>query len=420
MSRRWTSKLASAVAVLTLALPAALLSAGSAAATTTPAAPVNVEPTMVGWEHVIVEWEHGSNETPWRYRVDNLTTGDVWMTSGTWPQVRVRGFEPEQTYELQVKAVDVYYSSEPVKVTVTTAAMPHVEPPGDVEVTNVAWNGADLSWEASLDEDLWSYEIIDLDRDRFFKIVGSDTLTTHLDLRPERTYRLGLRAARNQVDQQRVHSELRELTITTPKQLIEPPTGLQADRDGRNVTLTWQRPDDLEFPDAALNYLVYDGDVLETILDDPDTLTQTIPRVSSGEHEFTVRARYQDREHGLAISPPSNPVTVNVPSSDDTTPPQPPERVFVAYRCDGTLEYEIQGASDDTSSPEQIHYEAIRLDVRQPGNPFYVPSDGYALPGTGVLPHPHINRYSDRFRAVDEAGNRSEVVETVLRLEPVC
>lgn len=428
MNRRRSSIAAVLAAALILAAvvgTGSAIAAGSPAAETTPpAAPINVEVTEVGWQQVTVEWEHGSSETPWMYRIDNLTTGDVKTTSGTSTQAQLIGLEPEQAYVLEVKAIDVYASSGPVRVTATTMAMPHVDPPADLEMVDVAWNGADLAWQPSPEADLRGYEIIDLDRDRIAKIVDPDTVTAHLDLRPEQTYRFAVRATKEQIDFQQVHSELtNEVTVTTPAQFIGPPTNLQANRDGRGVTLTWQRPGGLEFPDVSVDYLVYDGDILETILVDPATLTQTIPRVSPGEHQFTVRMRYhrQDR-HGPGVSAPSNPATVNIPASDDTTPPNPPDHFFVVYHCVTNQEsYEFLGASDDTSSPEQIQYEAIRLDPRQAGNPFYVPPDGYDVPRSGVLPHPYINRYfGGQFRAVDEAGNRSEVVDVWVHQEVDC
>lgn len=400
--------------------------AGSPAAETTPPAPpINVEVTEIGWQQVTVTWEHGSSETPWMYHIDNLTNGDVKAVSGTSTEAQLIGLDPEQTYRLEVRAVDVYSWSEPVEVTATTVAMPHVDPPSDLEVVNVAWNGVDLAWEPSPEGDLWSYQIVYLDReDGYYEAVDATRTTAHIELRPEQTYRFAVRAAKEQIDFQQVHSELtNEVTVTTPEQFIEPPTNLQAVRDGRSVTLTWQRPDQLEFPDAAVEYLVYDGDVLETVLVEPEALTQTIPRVSSGEHAFTVRMRYHRQDlYGEGVSAPSNPATVNVPSADDTTPPTPPDHFFVVFHCATNQEsYELRGASDDTSPPEQIQYEAIRLDWRQSGDPIYVPPDGYDVPRTGVLPHPHINRYfGGQFRAVDEAGNRSEVVDVWVHQEIIC
>jgi hypothetical protein len=131
--------------------------------------------------------------------------------------------------------------------------MPHVDPPSGLEVVDVVWNGADLAWQPSPDDDLWRYEIVDLDSDRITAVVGADTTSAHLKLLPERTYRFAVQAARVPIAGQQVHSELtNEVTITTPEQTIEPPRNLQADLDGRGVTLTWQRPEVLDFPTAEV------------------------------------------------------------------------------------------------------------------------------------------------------------------------
>ena len=414
MNGRWNSKVVGAVSALALTVPTALLTSVSAVATTPPAAPIDVVVTEVGWQQVTVEWEHGSSDTPWMYRIDNLTTGDVWTASGTSTSSQVRSLEPEQTYQLQLRAIEVYSSSEPVELTVTTVDMPHVDPPSGLEVVDVVWNGADLAWQPSPDDDLWRYEIVDLDSDRITAVVGADTTSAHLKLLPERTYRFAVQAARVPIAGQQVHSELTdEVTITTPEQTIEPPRHLQADPDGRGVALTWQRPEVLDFPTAEVEYLVFDGQELETVVRDrADSLEQFIPRITSGAHEFTVRLRYRfPTLHGFAVSEPSNAAVVAGPPSDDTTPPAPPDRVRAIVDCsNGDESYELVGASDDTSPLEAIQYQAIRFDTRT-GRHFVEPA-GYDVPRTGPLQGPlFVPGFRITLRAVDEAGNRSEIVE---------
>lgn len=413
MTGRWTSKLIGAFVGSVLVLSTALLTSGSAAAASSPAAPVDVVVTEIGWQQVTVEWEHGSSETPWMYRIDNLTTGDVWTASGTSTSSQVRSLEPEQTYRLRLRAIDVYSSSESVELTVKTVAMPHVDPPGDLQVADVVWNGADLVWEPSPDKDLWRYEIVDLQTDRITTVVGADTTSAHLKLLPERTYRFAVRAARTPVDGQQVHSQpTNEVTITTPEQVIEPPRNLQAAVSGRSVTLTWQRPEVLDFPTAEVEYLVFDGDELETIVRDrADTLEQFIPRVTSGEHRFTVRIRYRYTVYGAAVSEPSNTAVVDGPASSDVTAPVPPNRVRVIVDCsNGNESYELQGASDDTSALAAIQYQATRFDTRTGRH--YVEPTGYDIPRTGPLQAPLFEPgHRITLRAVDEAGNRSEIVE---------
>lgn len=427
MNRRRTLTAIVLTAALTMA---AVVGTGSATAanssadeTTPPAAPIDVEVTDIGWQQVTVTWEHGSNDTPWMYRIDNLTNGDVKTVAGTSTRAQLIGLDPDQTYRLQVKAIDVYVSSEPVEVTATTVAMPHVEPPSDLEVVSVAWNGVDLAWEPSPEADLRAYEIVYLDRrDGYFEAVDASQTTAHLELRPERTYRFAVRAAKKHIDFQQVHSELtNEVTVTTPEQTIEPPTNLRADRDGRSVTLTWLPPDHLDLPTAEVEYLVYDGDRLETIVlggrGGARTRTQTIPRISGGDHEYTVRARY--RFHGSALSPPSNPAVVTGPVSDDSTPPDPPSRLRNIVDCNtGEHDYILEGASDDTSSLDSIRYQRIRTDLRT-GMSYVLPGS-FDLPRSGSLrllsPFPPWGQGLP-FRAVDEVGNRSEIVELPLEEE---
>lgn len=414
MKGRWTSKMIGAVTGLALTMPTVVLTGGAAVATTPPAAPVDVVVTEIGWQQVTVEWQHGSSNTPWMYRVDNITTGDVWTANGTWTSSQIRLLEPEQTYRLELRAIDIYSTSEPVELTVTTAAMPNVAPPSDLEVVGFEWNGVDLAWAPSPDADLWRYEIVDLDRGDISAVVGADTTSAHLKLQPERSYRFAVRAARVPIAGQQVHSALTdEVTITTPEQVIEPPRNLQADLDGRGVALTWQRPEVLDFPNAEIEYLVFDGDELETIVRDrADRLEQSIPRITGGEHEFTVRVRYRHPTlNGFAVSEPSNAAVVDGPPSDDATPPTPPDRVHVVVDCrDGDESYELRGATDDVSPLDAIQYQATRFDTRT-GQPFVDPA-GYDVPRSGPLQGPlFAPGHRITVRAVDEAGNRSEIVQ---------
>jgi hypothetical protein len=297
--------------------------------------------------------------------------------------------------------------------------MPHVDPPSDLEVVDVVWNGVDLAWQPSQDDHLLSYEIVDLNRDRIAAVVGASHTTAHLELRPEQTYRFAVRAARAHIDGQQVHSESTdEVVVTTPEQTIESPTNLRSDLDDSGVILTWQRPEHLDFPTAEVEYLLFDGDALETIVISrgDETLRQAIPRITAGDHEYTVRVRYRyaGLPAGSALSPPSNPVHVTGASSSDTTPPQAPNRLRNIVDCTtGAQDYVLEGASDDTSPLDSIRYQGIRFDSRT--NSFYVNPDGFDEPRTGSLHTPLVgldNRF--RLRAVDEAGNRSAIVELPL------
>lgn len=392
--------------VLAAALAMGVVTAPGAHASEPPAAPVNVTATDIGWHQITVEWEHGADEDRWMYRIDNLTNGDVWTVHADATSAVMRGLEPEQTYRLRVRALRVYSSSEPVEVTATTVAMPHVDPPGALEVTGVEWDGATLAWQPSPDPELRRYEIIDVDRGRIFAVSGDTTV--RLELRTERTYRFAVRAARPDVDGQPVHSELTNaVSVTTPAQFVAPPDNLRADLDGRAATLTWQRPAGIEFPDAHVDYLVYDGDVLETVVSwtKDATLTHVIPRLSSGVHEFTVRVRYNNPYmFGPGVSAPSNPATVTAPPSGDTTPPNPPTTLRLVVDCDtGAYRHEFLGANDDTSPLEAIQFQSFGYDGRT--DQIYVAR--YDVPRTGVLSFDP----SGRFRVVDEAGNLSEIVE---------
>jgi hypothetical protein len=420
MRRPWTSKITLVAASLTLAAPTALLSTGPTTAVAPPAAPIDVEVTDVGWQQVTLKWDHGSSQVPWIYRIDNLTTGDVWAVSGSDTSATVTRLDPEQTYVLALKAADVYASSDVVEVTVTTAAMPHVDPPSDLEVVDVAWNGVDLAWQPSPDDQLVSYEILDLDRDRIAAVVDASRTTTHLKLQPKQTYQFAVRAARAQIDGQQVHSVLTDnVTVTTPEQTIESPKNLRADPAGGGVTLSWERPEHLDFPTAEVEYLLFDGDALETIViaRGQQALQQVIPSITPGDHEYTVRVRYRygAPPMGSAVSPPSNPVEVTRAASADTVAPEPPDRLRNIVDCTtGSQDYALEGASDDTSPLESLRYQGVRFDSRT--NSFYVNPDGFDEPRTGSLTGTPLVGLDHRFRlrAVDEAGNRSEIVELPL------
>lgn len=167
--------------------------------------------------------------------------------------------------------------------------------------------------------------------------------------------------------------------------------------DGDLVTLTWERPPHQSGP---IIYDVYDNDVFETRIRTEDEQPQvTISRPTSGvTHSYTIDGEQWGGEL-------TDPVTVTVPPSADTTPPTEPVVVF-GPDCDtfeDTIRIEVQ-STDDTSPQSEIKYEALKWAyIDYPNREWYVADYDFPLVAEGIGSDIQV-------RAVDEAGNRSAPV----------
>jgi hypothetical protein len=289
-------------------------------------------------------------------------------------------------------------------------------PPSGLRATGIEWNRVELAWEPSATEDLWRYEIIDLDRNQIVGIGSAVTATGHVEVQPERTYRFAVQAAKPPVNGEQIRSgRSNVITVSTPEQFLPSPAGLTAERAGNSVTLRWERSVD---PAIPVQYVVHQGGEPEAIItsDGQAVLEQTIPRVAAGTQEFTVVTRHtHPHTYGPGISAPST-VTVEIAGTSDTTPPDSPEAITWIHNCRTDQgRYEIDTVADDVTAPDDIQYDQLTYDTRTRERYVSVslytpaPSNGYDIPRVHAGPAPRM------VRTVDEAGNRSDRVEPAER-----
>lgn len=411
LSKHWMPAL-----LLTMAVAAFGLAAPAAHATDRPPAPTNLQVTDVGWRHVAFSWEAPPPDLDWQwyYEITNVTTGDrefpgYWQTTDRPPF----SLAPDTTYTFEIRLVnpDGVRSAPSNRVTATTVALPHVPAPGDLEATDVFANSVYLSWGAAAADPDLKYQVTNL-------TTGSRVGWRISELSTVATQRPGVTNSYEvvAVDEESgaVSDASNRLTITTPH--VEPPDDVQAVRDGNDVTLTWSRPDVVD-PKRATYYLLNDNDVpvadnVALTAGADGSFQVTLERVVSGvTHTYTVEA-----EHGLEYWPndtnnsePSEPVSVTVPPTGDTTPPTAPAAVMTFVYETGVTTFEItEQSTDDTTPQSEIHYEALTRRVYGDNKFAYLTYD-FDLPhefddSTGRATFPQW------IRAVDEVGNRSEIV----------
>lgn len=205
-------------------------------------------------------------------------------------------------------------------------------------------------------------------------------------------------------------------TATVPAvPMNDAPTGLTASLTGSTVTLTWTRPASVD-PVLRTTYGIRLNGELETIHRGAgNVLTLSIPRVNPDTtHEYTVQI---SRGAGTG-GPLSEPAILAVPPAADTSPPTEPEWVVgVGEECAPGHEIVVQSVDDVTPQPA-IRYEGT-------GN-----TTMFRLPGT-TASETYVWKYHlpiksqpnegppDGIRAVDEAGNRSDV-ELDFEMSPSC
>lgn len=415
--RWWAVTVASLLAVGSLA-PAAQ------ADDTTPPAPTGLEVVEehIGHHHVQLQWE-GTRQQSYRIywqEADDPESSGSFDPSVIWAGTNlvrgsVFGLELDTTYVFEVVEVGADGDESPPSNQVTATTLPLV--PTGVEVNSASTTVVNLSWAGVHGE--W-YRIFWHEADNP-ENAGSETLSYKQSypsprppgvdavisgLSPGTTYVFELAHLDGGPDGE--ESELSDpLTFMTPP--YDPPA-VQAELDGNDVTLTWPKPPNIR-SNVQVSYEVHLDGVLETrVVTAADPAQVTIPRQTSGTTpEYAVH-------HSGWIDPSiTDPVTVTIPPSNDTTAPTAPGWVWTdgpPLDCGESPEmpmYEIVDEStDDVTHPSEIRYEGL--------TPHPLTGELYVfdhdLPLTGpVAP--------ERIRAVDEAGNRSEAV-TGTFVTPAC
>lgn len=398
--------------VLTLALTIAVTALGlavpSAHATHGPPAPANLVVSDVDWNTVELSWDAPRDDLPsnWYYEITYVTRG--WTDAvGTWAtSLRASYIEPDSTYTFEVRLIADGVASRPTnRVTVTTPSMPEITPPANLHPTQVYAGGVYLAWEAGLDDPDRSYRVR-----RVAPTTSNVAYTTKLSAVTGQpagvTYSYEVVA----IDGDGVVSgPSNRLTVTTPE--LEPPDDLAAVRDANDVTLTWSRPDAID-PARGVFYHLYDKGLLVAQQTSADQIGDgvfelTLDRVSSGAtHDYTLELKYANQTQGSGLT---DPVSVNVPASNDTMPPTPPaaESVFV-YETATTTFTITEQSTDDTTPQSRIHYESLSYRWVDGQRVFFAADENIPLQFDD---RPMNVRVPQFIRAVDEAGNRSEIVE---------
>ena len=182
------------------------------------------------------------------------------------------------------------------------------------------------------------------------------------------------------------------VSVTIPP--MGPPVNVQAVLDDVVVTVSWERPVELE-PGALTIYSVRLNGALERkVTTRSDAVQVSIPRVNPGTtHEYTVQ---------ISRAPASDPAVVTVPPSQDTTPPTTPKaNIGFDEECLSLVVEFDEESTDDTTAASEIRYEALGFDPIS--RELFVVA--YDISSAG----PMENFDPRAIRAVDEAGNRSGV-----------
>ncbi|REF37171.1 fibronectin type III domain-containing protein [Thermasporomyces composti] len=288
-------------------------------------------------------------------------------------------------------ALVVIVAGAAVGVPASAAGDPAPAAPVNVQA-EAYWNQVELSWEPGQGgSDPVFYRV----RNLTTGLTSATTETTYVSgggIEEGETYTFEIIAVTNGKE-----SPPSDRVVATIPHL-DPATDLHASLDGDTITLTWHRPAAVN-PRTLTTYGVRINGQLETIHKvGGDVVSLTIPRVLPGTtHEYTVQV-----SKGLSPGPVSDPATLAVPPSADTTPPTEPEWVIgLDPGCQPGFQIVVE-STDDTTPQANIRYEQVEPTVSFGTTESYVrnydlplrSSDG---PPTGI-------------RAVDEAGNRSAVV----------
>ncbi len=377
-----------------------------------PPTPIDFHATQVEWNFVDLAWTPplpDLNGWHWVYEITNLETGWTEHAGHFETSRRWGGLQPDTQYSFEIRLLDFsrgVASAPSDPVTVTTPPMPAVAPPANLRVDAAYSFTSHLSWDPSPDPGV-QYRVRAVEP---ANMAGGLTTGTSWSLRyagqePGRTYTYEVIAIRSDGAESEPSNVVSVTTVP-----VAPPTDVTTQRNGNDVTLSWTAPEGVD-PAIGATYLIYDGGVLQRQVSSAQQIVETtLARTESGvTHNYTVALR-----HNLSVafgivntSGPSAVTSVAVPPADDTTPPTAPEAVIVWEEDDYGIPFATfmvtTESTDDITPQAEIRYEALRggitgeLFVYNENHPLVLPETFGPLPDRGI-------------RAVDEAGNRSQIV----------
>ncbi len=208
-------------------------------------------------------------------------------------------------------------------------------------------------------------------------------------------------------------------TVVGSGSTFNPPHDLTAALDGRNVTLSWQKPE--AGSGTLAGFKVYRNNSAVSTINDPNTLTFSQSGLSDGVYEYYVTAIYSSPS---GESPPSNAVSVNItaeakPDLVITNPAVQPLNVEPGSTVNLSCKLENQGSAASAASMLRVYLSRDEvfdsgdrqlasgsMDPLNPGATSEVTGENITVPATAELGSWFV------LFVADADGTVSESIET--------
>jgi chitodextrinase len=285
-----------------------------------PAAPANLRLTGAGVNTLSFAWDPVAGAT--RYELSSPVAG--WFSTPA-SAYTVHWLQPDTGYTFTVRAFNAAGTASAPSAPVTVRTLRDTTAPSVPVVSGFAYSPSEvqLNWPASSDDSNYVSYNVDLDG-RFWPhmLPGDNQTMTVRNLRDGTTYDFSVKA----YDGSGNFSEAGRITITTPESPDTTPPPAPA-----NLTQGWLTPHTVPLSwsgsgDVFAYEVWMDGAFLDEVAGDWRYAGMLIPAYEArhlapgSTHTFAVRSR----DEGGNLSAPSAPITVTLPASSDTTPPDAP------------------------------------------------------------------------------------------------
>jgi chitodextrinase len=292
-----------------------------------PATPANLRLVEAAVNTLTFAWDPVAGAA--RYELHSPVAGTR-STTGT--SATASWLFPDTAYTFTVRAFNAAGTPSAASAPLTARTLRDTSAPSVPELSGVASSPSEilLTWTASTDNSNYVSYNVDVDGAPWVHMLPGDNTTMLVRaLRDGTSYDLTVRA----YDASGNFSAADHVVVTTPESTDgvapPPPTGLTATRiTAHSVDLAWGPS---PAPGDTFAYEIHvDGQRAQDVHGDWRYFGRLTPRGQvrhlqpGSTHTFTVH----NRDQAGNLSEPSNPITVTLPPSGDTTAPVPPTALF--------------------------------------------------------------------------------------------